>query len=528
MSKAADMGKVSAKGSFHLLWGLVASTVVSSVGTIFIARLLGSDLYGLYGIVLTVPALIGMFRDWGINVAMVRCAAQYRAEGRAAEIRSVFVSGFVFELALGIALSVITFVLSGFLAEVFNRPEIASLIQIASLSILAAGITNAATAAFTGIERMELNSVMLICQSIIKTALIILLVSPVFGLGTFGAVIGYIIGMLVAGLIGALLVWKLYKKLPKPDSLKLEIKAYIQAMLIYGVPVSIAGLIAGFMTQFYMFLLPIYYTTDNSVIGNYSIAMNFVVLITFFATPITTMLFPAFSKLDPKKDHAAFKNVYQFSIKYASLLVVPVSVLVMALAEPAVSALFGTSYSLAPLFLALLAITYIYTAFGGLTTSNLINSQGQTKYNLKLTIITAIIGFPLGLVLILSFGVMGLIAIMLTAGLPSLIISLRWIEKKYNLTVDWGSSAKILLSSAIAGVLAYILVTGLSFSPWILLVIGTIAFTLTFVLAALLTRTVTRYDLNNIRLMLSGIGPLGQIFNRLLTMVEKIMNILHL
>ena len=48
MSRAGDIAKVSAKGGFHVLWGLVISTVISSVGVIFIARLLGSDLYGLY------------------------------------------------------------------------------------------------------------------------------------------------------------------------------------------------------------------------------------------------------------------------------------------------------------------------------------------------------------------------------------------------------------------------------------------------------------------------------------------------
>ena len=53
MSKAVDVAKASAKGSFHYLWGLVVSTVISAVGTVFIVRLLGSDLYGLYGIVLT-------------------------------------------------------------------------------------------------------------------------------------------------------------------------------------------------------------------------------------------------------------------------------------------------------------------------------------------------------------------------------------------------------------------------------------------------------------------------------------------
>jgi O-antigen/teichoic acid export membrane protein len=118
MSKAANMAKVSAKGSFHLLWGLVISTIISSIATIFVARLLGSDLYGLYGIVLIGPNLIGVFRDWGINSAMVRYTAQFRSEDRASEVRSILVSGIIFEITFGMALSAISFMLSGYL---FNK-----------------------------------------------------------------------------------------------------------------------------------------------------------------------------------------------------------------------------------------------------------------------------------------------------------------------------------------------------------------------------------------------------------------------
>jgi len=63
MSKAAEIAKVSAKGGFHLFWGLVASTVISAVGTIIIARVLSPSEYGLYTIALTAPNLIAMFRD---------------------------------------------------------------------------------------------------------------------------------------------------------------------------------------------------------------------------------------------------------------------------------------------------------------------------------------------------------------------------------------------------------------------------------------------------------------------------------
>src|SRR5665647_2684651 len=116
VNKASDIAKTSTRGSFHYLWGLVLSTVISAVGTIFIARLLGSDQYGLYTIVLAAPSLIVTFRDWGINSAMIKFTAQYRAEDRIAEIRSIFLTGVLFEVVLGIVLSLVSFVFAGFLA----------------------------------------------------------------------------------------------------------------------------------------------------------------------------------------------------------------------------------------------------------------------------------------------------------------------------------------------------------------------------------------------------------------------------
>ena len=527
MSNAGDIAKVSAKGGFNVLWGLVVSAIISSVGTIFIARLLGSDLYGLYAIVLTAPHLIMIFRDWGVNSAMIRFTAQYRAENRIAEVRSIFMSGLIFEIALGLALSAISFALSGFLAtSVFNRPTIAPLIQIASFSILTGGLISAATAAFTGTEKMQLNSIMIICQSIIKTLLVIALV--ILGLSTSGAVIGSTAASLIAGLIGIILMWTIYKNLPKPVTLKLEIKAYIKEMLKYGVPLSVSAIIAGFLAQFYAFLLPIYYVTDNTMIGNYGIAHNFVVLIGFFATPITTMLFPAFSKLNAQKDKETLKNVYQFSIKYASLLVIPAAALVMSLSEPAVSTLFGTTYETAPLFLALLAISYLYTALGSLSTGNLISSQGQTKLVLKLTLLTAAIGFPMGSILILQFGVIGLIITTLTVGLPSLFVSLRWIKKHYSVTVDWRSSAKIFLSSSITAALTYAIIAQLSFVSWIRLLLGVLVFILVLIPALLFTRAITKSDISNMRAMISGLGVLSGVINKVLNFIEKLIIALRL
>jgi O-antigen/teichoic acid export membrane protein len=520
MSKATDMAKVSAKGGFHLLWGLVVSTVISSVGTILIAIFLGEDNMGLYTIAVAAPNLIAIFRDWGITTAMVKYAAQYNSENNVSKIRGILVSGLAFEIILGLALSILSISISGFLATVFNRPAIAPLIQITSLFILTGALVNTATAAFTGMEKMHLNSIMLIIQAVVKTGLIIGLV--VLGLGTLGATIGFSVAVLIAGVSGLLLMYTMYRSLPHSTDGKLELIETIKSMLKYGLPISIGVILTGFLAQFYSYIMYIF-VTDNGAIGNYSVATNFIVLITFFATPVTTMLLPAFSKLDYRKEQSVLQNVFQYSIKYAALIVVPVTVLVMSLAQPAIGTIFGGRYSQAPLFLVLLGLVYLLSAFGTLSIGNLINSQGDTKYNLKLTLLTVAIGFPLSFVLISQFGIVGLIIVSTVVGLPGLLWSLVYIKKRYGVSIDWISSAKILLSSAITGIATYLVVSLVPFSNPIRLVLGLIVFVVVFLVAIIATRTINRTDLANIRQIVGSLGPLQKPINIILNLIEKFM-----
>ncbi len=118
----------------------------------------------------------------------------------------------------------------------------------------------------------------------------------------------------------------------------------------------------------------------------------------------------------------------------------------------------------APLFLALLASSYLFTVFGNLSLGNFIISQGKTTFYLYLFLLQAAIGFPMGYILIMQFGVLGLIVTSLLTQIPLIIIMLYWIRKRYELTVDWHSSAKILLSSSLTAVLTYILISEVGMS----------------------------------------------------------------
>jgi len=519
MSKIFSMARVSARGGLSLFLGQSLSTIISAVGAILLVRLLVPSEYGLMSIALIFPWTVASFRDMGINLAMVKYLAQYKTESRTGEIRNILASCALINIIIGATLSLISFSLAGFLASnVFYRPEIKPLIEIASLIVLSGSLLTTAQATFTGFERMEFNSIIMILQSSLKTGLEILLV--ILGYGVLGAVFGHAISLLVTGMIGISLFYLFFYRNYKTDRNKLDLRGTLRTLLMYGLPLYLSTILIGLLTQFYNFMIAIY--CNDFIIGNYKAAVNFSVIITFFTTPIGAVLFLAFSKLNREKENKNLGIVFRSSVKYATLLVIPVTTAIMVLSEPLTFTLFGKNYRYSPLFLSLIAVGYLYTGLGSLSLGNFLNGQGETKVNMKLTLITLATGLPLSLVLIPTFGILGLIATTLTAVIPYLIVGLWWVRKHYGVTVDWASSTKTYLASGVAAGITYITLFRLSFYE-IELMVGGIVFMTVYIVTAPLTGAVNKTDIDNLREMLGNVRPIYFLFNLPLKLIEKIL-----
>ena len=523
MEKALQMGKTSATGSFQLLIGVALSTIIMAVGAIILGRLLTVDEYGLYGIVVIPSTLINLFRDWGINSAITKYVASLRVTNRAEEIHDVIVAGLIFEVASGLALSFLSLALATFIASaVFHRPESAGFIAIVSVSIISGSLLAASQAVFIGFERWKLNSFTVICQAIVKTVIGSVLVF--LGYSVLGAVIGYGVGFIAAGIIGlATFYFILFRPLRKKATGNSSITKTLKEMLKYGVPLSISGILGGILGQFYSFIVvPL---TSNTLYGNYITALNFNTLLTFLTIPIATVLFPAFAKLDPKKEHELVKNVYAASIKYTSILLVPATMAMMALSGPMIRTLYGEKYVYGPFFLTIYVIGSLFAVFGSISAGGLLTGLGETKIPMIQSIITVAIGLPLGVILIDMFQITGLIVASVIAGLPSMFWGLYWIWKHYKAKADFQSSAKILAASAIAAVAAYLPTVFLNTANWIKLIIGLIIFLTVYIFGAPLIGAICQDDITNLRSMFSGMGIVSKIMNLPLTAAEKAASI---
>ena len=520
MEKALEMGKTSATGSFQLLIGVATSTVIMAVGTMILARLMTTDEYGLYGIALIPSTMINLFRDWGINSAMTKYIANFRVSHKDEETHDVIVAGLIFEVATGLTLSFLSLFSASFIASaIFQRPASASYIAIISVSIISGSLLTASQSGFIGFEKMELNSFTLICQSIVKTAVGPMLVF--LGYSVLGAVIGYTLSFIAAGIIGlATFYFILFRPLRIRRTKNSNISTTLKTMLKYGVPLSISSILGGILAQFYAFMIvPL---TSNTMFGNYATALNFSVLLTFFTIPISTVLFPAFAKLDPQNEHELIRSIFASSIKYASILLVPATMAVMALSGPMIGTLYGEKYVYGPFFLTIYAISNLFTAVGSLSSGSLLSGLGETKILMKQSIMTLAIGLPLGFLLIPTTGIPGLIIASIIAGLPSMLWGLHWIWKHYKAKADFQSSAKILAASTIAAITAYLPTIFLNTANWTKLTIGLIIFITVYIPSAPIIGAVSLTDITNLRTMFSGLGLLSKLINIPLTIAEKI------
>ncbi len=394
MHKAEEMAKTSAVGSIQLFFGTSISTIITAVATIILGWFISPADYGLYTIALVPAATLSLFQDMGVGSALTRYCAKYRGTNEQAEQRKVIIAGLIFELSNGILLMTISLLLSSFIAiTVWGKPDAEFLITIASFSILFGAMGSAVGYVFTGFEKMKLNSYSVVIRALFYTLSVPLLVY--FGYGALGAVIGYTLAAAAQGVISLLfLYFFIIKKLPQSKIYMSEIAKILKQLLRYGLPLSVGNILGGLSTSFYSFIMGSYVTT--AMIGNYKIASNFAILLTFLTTPIATVLFPAFSKVDAEKEKDLLKTVYASSVKYTVLLVAPATMALMVLANPLIGTLYGNKWSNAPPLLALSVVFNLTSLIGWRSIGQFLPAVGETRLVMKLNLLALVISIRFG------------------------------------------------------------------------------------------------------------------------------------
>jgi O-antigen/teichoic acid export membrane protein len=510
----SDMIQTYAQGTLVLVLGQMASTLISAIGTIVIARILGPSSFGILSIAQIPVSIALMFIANGVTRAIITFTAEQRHLGENQDTRNIILAGLRINLTIATIVTIVIYLASGIIANnVFHRPELEQLIKILSISILAQAAMSLSAAVFIGFEKMGVRALINISRSILNT-----IIGPTLvflGFGVIGAAYGNSLPFIISGIIGTLAVFLHLRTLPASS---ISLSECMKKIIRYSYPLFFSNFLAGSLRQFFKFILPFYVTA--SIIGNYTAAIGFNVLVNFFLTPLNTTDLPLLSKLKPKDPMLEF--VFQNLIKYKALIAFPISAAIIALSDHLTLIFYGETYNAAPLFLRLYMINYFLIGLGSQTTNRLLNSQKETKITFRRTIINLTLGLPLGILLIPRYGVVGLILTQMIAPMIGLIYSLWWVRNNYMISLDYNTILKTFISTSVGFICCLTLISLISINPWIEVFMGGSILMITYLTSILLTGALTKKNLQDIHSLLKKYEILSPLINPVFEILAKL------
>ena len=510
-----DLVKTTTRGSLILLVGQISSTLILAVGILIVARILGPTSFGSLNKAQSVVQIAILLMNFGVQQAMVKYLAQFHHEGKDDFIRVFIEAGIIINLVISAIFTVLVYILSGFIAnDVFNEPEQELFIKFLSLSIIGQSFSTLAQGITVGYERMELRSLISIAYSFIKS-----IISPILvyiGFGTLGAILGHTSPILLSGALGTVFIVIIYRS-QKPEARPISHLQAIRTILTYGFPLYLASLLSGLLPQIYTTLLGIWET--NEKIGNYSVALNFSVLLSFVTLPISTTIFPLFSKL--KKDQNELGFLYRNGVKYSTLFGYPIIFTVLALADQIIQVLFKARYVYASYYLRIYMLSFLLIGFGSVCNNSLLSGQDRNDVNFKSTLGKFIVSLPLSYYAIQVYGVVGLLYIFFITGAVNTGINLFYIRRIFGFKINLRFLAKMLVISLVSCFLVYEVFKVVSVNPWIELFAGGMLSVFIYFIGVLILKVFSKQDFTYFRELTQSFGLLSPVIRWLIDMLIK-------
>ncbi len=208
-------------------------------------------------------------------------------------------------------------------------------------------------------------------------------------------------------------------------------------------------------------------------------------------------------------------------MKYTAFITLPVTLGLIVVAGPMIDVIYPGRFSHAAGYLQLYLALFVFEGLGGLSLGNLIVAIGETRVILWSNVITFVVGVPLSLLLIPTFGISGLLISMIVAPKVSLLYQLWWVKKTLGFSVDWGSSARLYASALGAFAVAYPVSNMLGLSGWIDLFSGVAVYGLLYLVLSPLSGALTRDDIVDLSQIVDVAGPFARPLRLILSMIGR-------
>ena len=433
-----------ARGASYLIIMNIAITAISLAAFAIIARLISREEMGGLAVLTLVSSGAQLLAGLGLGSTAIKFVSSSQATGDYEKMRQ---AGYECLTITGLGLMVLIVAIYSsadvLASSLLGSTSRATLLRLLTLEIGANGIGASLVSILYGLRKFKVISLSNMASFAVRQSLVVMFLE--LGWGLPGIVIGWGIG----DSLNSLVLGGFTRKFLGPPKFGF---GFVR-LLKFSAPLFLGGAANYAWTWFdRALLLPF---VSLAQLGSYNVAVTAFGALHSMPSSISGTLFPFYSHLysDGSSDSqtAGLENAVRTASRYVSFLIIPVSVGLAVTALPAATLFAGNNYADAASPLAILSVSFAVACLGT-ALSQIFVVLGKTITSAIVTILSVLIPFFLGILLISNFGVLGAAMARGISLIVALVLSVLILRRILKVRFDLGAYRSAWLASLAMGV----------------------------------------------------------------------------
>lgn len=343
------------RDSFWAVAGNALGKGLSLLGGIIVARWLGSEVYGEYGVIKSNIMMIAMFSTLGMGYSSTKFVADVLNSGK---WKLIFIHRVVMEytLVMSLAIALLVFVFSDILAVWLDCPDLSLLFKLTAPAIVFNAITTSQIGVLSGLKKYKV-----LAQNTTVTGVYMFLASVIGAY--FYQLTGALMALTSSYLVNMLLNFIQIKKELHSDDLNIaedETSLYKKRLrrdlLRFSIPIAMQESLYSITNWFVVFILV--RMASYSEYGIYSAAVQWMVIISFIPSSLRNVALSYFA--GNKGDYSAnTKVLVRLSLVNLVSTLLPASVILLG--QSVIADFYGPSYSGVGIIIGLLSFVAVFS-----------------------------------------------------------------------------------------------------------------------------------------------------------------------
>lgn len=341
---------------------------IQLIVTIFLARMLGPEVYGLIGMLTIFIVISQVFVDSGFSQALIR--KQDRCE-------IDYATCFYFNIFISILFYSILFMLAPFIAAFYENSELIILTRIISLGLIINSFSIVQRVKLT--VRMDFKTQTKISFLSVIVSSLCAIISAYYNFGVWALVIQTItMSIMSVVLFFIYCPWRPQKAFSKSS---------FENLFGFGSKLLLSSIIDTIYNNIYQIIIAKQF---NPVILGYFVqakTLSSVPAMTFTSV-IQRVTYPGLSEI--QHDTNKFENYFKLTLQLSALVIFPIMAGIAVISDTLIPVLMGEQWMISAKYLSLLSISFMLYPIHAINL-NILQVKGRSDIFLKLEIIKKII-----------------------------------------------------------------------------------------------------------------------------------------